>query len=92
MEKLNCPNCGAPITSTECPYCGTVFYDFTAISDEKPTYIKLNANRQLLCFRARMRTAEIEFASDALPEVRIDFTVLPDDAGVLLMRREEGKQ
>ena len=24
-DELNCPNCGAPITSTECPYCGSVF-------------------------------------------------------------------
>ena len=23
----NCPNCGAPITSYECEYCGTVFED-----------------------------------------------------------------
>lgn len=22
----NCPNCGAPITSHQCEYCGTVFY------------------------------------------------------------------
>lgn len=24
-NKSNCPNCGAPITGTECPYCGSVF-------------------------------------------------------------------
>lgn len=23
--KINCPNCGAIITSEKCPYCGTVF-------------------------------------------------------------------
>lgn len=22
---INCPNCGAPITGTECEYCGTLF-------------------------------------------------------------------
>lgn len=26
-EKLNCPNCGAPITGSVCEYCGTKFYD-----------------------------------------------------------------
>ena len=26
-DKLNCPNCGATITSIECPYCGSIFYD-----------------------------------------------------------------
>lgn len=24
-DEFNCPNCGAPIISTECPYCGSVF-------------------------------------------------------------------
>lgn len=33
MRKTNCPNCGAPISSIECPYCGTVFYDFATIDD-----------------------------------------------------------
>ena len=29
FDKLtNCPNCGAPITSSKCEYCGTVFRDF----------------------------------------------------------------
>ena len=23
--KLNCPNCGAPITGSKCEYCGTYF-------------------------------------------------------------------
>ena len=30
-EKLNCPNCGAPLVSEKCQYCGTLFYDFSAI-------------------------------------------------------------
>ena len=24
-KQVNCPNCGAPITDTKCPYCGTSF-------------------------------------------------------------------
>lgn len=24
--NTNCPNCGAPITGTNCEYCGTVFH------------------------------------------------------------------
>ena len=27
-DKLNCPNCGAPITGVECPYCGSVVTEF----------------------------------------------------------------
>lgn len=26
----NCPNCGAPIETEKCPYCGTIFLDFAA--------------------------------------------------------------
>lgn len=26
----NCPNCGAPIETAKCPYCGTLFIDFGA--------------------------------------------------------------
>ena len=27
-NRLNCPNCGAPITSKICPYCGTTFINY----------------------------------------------------------------
>ena len=27
-NRLNCPNCGAPITSKTCPYCGTTFINY----------------------------------------------------------------
>lgn len=30
-DKLNCPNCGAPITSIECPYCSSVMTDVPEI-------------------------------------------------------------
>lgn len=41
MRSLyNCPNCGAPIQSEKCPYCGTTFYDFAAIDLDRPCYIK----------------------------------------------------
>lgn len=26
----NCPNCGAPITSSQCEYCGTVFPGYSS--------------------------------------------------------------
>lgn len=40
-DQLNCPNCGAPITSEQCPYCGTLFYDFSAIEIGKPCFLKI---------------------------------------------------
>lgn len=63
MERHNCPNCGAPIQSTQCPYCGTVFYDFTVLDSDKPTYIRMNWHGNQMVFRAIMRSAEIEIHS-----------------------------
>lgn len=40
MNKLNCPNCGAPISGSACEYCGTVF--------RKKKTIKLYADGQVI--------------------------------------------
>ena len=37
----NCPNCGAPIETEKCPYCGTVFLDFAAMDADQPFYMKV---------------------------------------------------
>lgn len=103
-EKLNCPNCGAPIESTQCPYCGTVFYDFTVMNFDKPTYIRIHYNGQYMVFRALARSMNVtmhpdeyvyyadnsayaQMSSRAM-DVTIDFSVLPDDDGILLRRKE----
>ena len=33
-NKLNCPNCGAPIISKTCPYCGTTFINYIDKDEE----------------------------------------------------------
>lgn len=38
---LNCPNCGAPIQSDICPYCGSVFLDWACFDMNRPTFIKI---------------------------------------------------
>lgn len=50
--KTNCPNCGAPIESERCPYCGTIIYDFANVSFDKPSYIRLKVNNRLYVFKA----------------------------------------
>ena len=56
--------CGAPITSVECQYCGTLFYDFATIKLDKPTYLRFNAEgRQFTC-KAIMRSCSIYFDQD----------------------------
>ena len=104
MERYNCPNCGAPIESTQCPYCGTIFYDFTVMDFDKPTYIRIHYNGQYMVFRALARSMNVsmnpnEYAYYAdnsvyaqMPsmamDVTIDFSVLPDDEGVLMKRKD----
>lgn len=104
MEKHNCPNCGAPIESTQCPYCGTVFYDFTTLDSDNPTYIRMNWHENQIVFRAIMRSAEIEVHDDPIPyyvdnriemiqrhteaTANIEFMILEDDDGILLKRKE----
>lgn len=45
MNKINCPNCGAPIDGflNKCPYCGTFYYDFSEIdiSSREPIFLKI---------------------------------------------------
>ena len=45
MQERNCPNCGAPLEADicKCPYCGTSYFDISAISigNREPFYLKL---------------------------------------------------
>lgn len=45
MSKRNCPNCGAPydINLNKCPYCGTSYYDLSALdfTTHEPFYLKI---------------------------------------------------
>lgn len=105
MKRTNCPNCGAPINEVVCPYCGTVFYDFTAIDSEKPTYICMNMDGKQFVFRALMVSANIDLKQDEYPlfadnrivstsqhyraRASIEFMILQDDEGVLMKVREK---
>ena len=54
MNQFNCPNCGAPITSDICPYCGTTFLDWSCIDERKANYIKVKINGKIQLIKARM--------------------------------------
>jgi predicted RNA-binding protein with PUA domain len=55
----NCPNCGAPISSEKCPYCGTVFYDFSCIDLNEPTYIKFKYEGTIVMCKAVLRECQL---------------------------------
>lgn len=48
MKQRNCPNCGAPyeIELNTCPYCGTSYFDMSAIDigERRPFYLKIKMN------------------------------------------------
>lgn len=102
-DKLNCPNCGAPIRGVECEYCGTMFYDFGSIDLDRPTYMRVKGPHGLAIFRAQVRDLSVDaydnrtdfYADDNILytaycpsySCRLEFDILPDDDGVLVVRR-----
>ena len=42
-----CPGCGAAITEEKCPYCGIMFYDFSAIDMNKPFFMKIKIGNKI---------------------------------------------
>ena len=66
----NCPNCGAPLDENyfKCPYCGTLYYDLTALDDSAPCFIKFNTMHGELTMFAKPELKDIEITED-----RIDY-------------------
>ena len=51
MSITNCPNCGAPVVSNKCDYCGTYIFDFSQISMGEACWISVDlgdGNKHLL--------------------------------------------
>lgn len=65
-EVLNCPNCGAPIVSEQCPYCGTLFYDFSAIEIGKPCFLKIKWGDNVMLVKAVARNIDVNISSDTI--------------------------
>ena len=51
-ERLNCPNCGMPIVSDTCEYCGTKFFDFANIDIDGESYLRVKMGNTLYILRA----------------------------------------
>lgn len=54
-KRLNCPNCGAPITGIKCEYCGTQFLDFATIDMDYPFYIRVKQGNHLMTCKAKVK-------------------------------------
>lgn len=55
----NCPNCGAPIETEKCPYCGTMFLDFAAMDADQPFYMKVKQGGKIYILKVKMSSMEL---------------------------------
>lgn len=90
MEGKNCPNCGAVFTldDVKCPYCGTLYYDLSAIdfSNNSPIYLK---------FRVPYGNKLLDFTQCVMPrlnsiDLNRDTTDCVDTSGNVLMKIYNG--
>ena len=60
----NCPNCGAPIETEKCPYCGTMFLDFAAMDADQPFYMKVKQDGEIYILKVKMTSMELKAEHD----------------------------
>lgn len=63
----NCPNCGAPIETEKCSYCGTIILDFAAMDADQPFYMKIKQDGKIYILKVKMTSIELkaEYNNDA---------------------------
>lgn len=102
LIKTNCPNCGAPITDTKCPYCGTIHYDFANLKVGDISLIRLKLGDALHAFKAVVNSVSItsdstnscyadDYVVSAIPtwDLDISMTLVQDVSGVLAVSYKE---
>ena len=60
----NCPNCGAPIESAKCPYCGTLLLDFADLDIDKPSYVRIKIHDKIVMFKVRINNLSTTISDD----------------------------
>lgn len=59
-EQTNCPNCGMPITSDKCEYCGTSFLDIANINTMDRCKLRIKHNGQVFEVDTYVGSLDIE--------------------------------
>ena len=69
-QKTNCPNCSAPLEIGEikCPYCGTIYYDLSAIDFDahEPIFLTIKYNNMIITQKAIPQLANFEISTDTV--------------------------
>lgn len=75
-DLLNCPNCGAPIQNDICPYCGSVFLDWTTLDMGKPAFVRIKDRHGMYrLVRLFVRDAEYVVDDNLFPYYRDDIPI-----------------
>lgn len=84
----NCPNCAAPydVTLNKCPYCGTSYFDLTAIDiyNREPFYLKLKAGSMVF-------TSKVMVKPDALITISQDSVDCVNNMGTIPSKTVKSK-
>lgn len=66
----NCLNCGAPLNPEhiKCEYCGTIYYDMTAINfdQQEPFFLAIKVNGLIITQLVRPSLADINFTHNTV--------------------------
>ena len=69
-QKTNCPNCAAPleIGEVKCQYCGTTYYDLSAIDfdSREPIFLTIKYNNMIITQKAQPVLTSIETNRDTV--------------------------
>ena len=76
MDTKTCPNCGAPISSFECKYCGATFYDFVNLSFDKPIYIRFkHQDGNVWLMNGFLNKMNVEMSTNEVTSIGLDFGI-----------------
>lgn len=68
MKNRNCPNCGAPyeIGLNKCPYCGTIYFDFSIVDfdNKEPIFLSIKNNGILYTMKVIPSCGKMELTSN----------------------------
>lgn len=65
-DSKNCPNCGAPIESEKCSFCGTRFIDFAAINGNEPFFLKIKKDGMVFIAEVVLDSASMHSETSSL--------------------------
>ena len=74
--QTNCPNCGAPIDSIKCPYCGTVFINTANVSLSDPFFLQFVNNGRVIRTRVILQNIDYELSSDSPWSVTANMSIV----------------